>query len=340
MSRRTLATGFLAMVLGCSAVADTPRVVVDIAPVHSLVARIMDGVGRPDLIIPSNASPHEYNMRPSDAAALQDADLVFWMGPALTPWMEEAIATLAEEATATELLELEATELLEFREGPVFEAHAHDHAEGRKDHDHESHDHESHDHEGHGHEYGDAMESADDDHRHGARDPHAWLSPENAIVWLDAIAATLSEADPQNAGAYRANSLAGRADILDLVMEIEAVLGPVRGGKFIVFHDFAQYFETAFDIPASGSISLSDASDPSPARIAEIRDRIAADGITCVLSEPQFNAGLLDTVMDRTAARTTVIDPLGAGLEPGPDLYPRMMRNIAGALAECLSEPS
>jgi zinc transport system substrate-binding protein len=75
--------------------ADVPRVAVDIAPVHSLVARVMEGVGTPDLILPPGASPHEYSLRPSEAAALQEADIVFWMGEDLTPWMEDAVETLA-----------------------------------------------------------------------------------------------------------------------------------------------------------------------------------------------------------------------------------------------------
>ncbi|MDG1424723.1 MAG: zinc ABC transporter substrate-binding protein, partial [Paracoccaceae bacterium] len=71
-------------------IAEAPQVAVDIAPVHSLVARVMEGVGTPDLIIPAGASPHEYNLRPSEAASLQNADVVFWVSASLTPWMKNA----------------------------------------------------------------------------------------------------------------------------------------------------------------------------------------------------------------------------------------------------------
>lgn len=121
-----------------------------------------------------------------------------------------------------------------------------------------------------------------------------------------------------------------------LSAEIQATLDPVRGGSFIVFHDAYQYFETDFDFPASGAISLGDASDPSPARIAEIQGRIREEGIDCVLAEPQFNPGLVTTVLDGTEAKTSVIDPLGSALEPGSALYPKLIRNMADALAECL----
>jgi zinc transport system substrate-binding protein len=150
------------------------------------------------------------------------------------------------------------------------------------------------------------------------------------------IAAELSSADPDNAGTYFGNAAAAKAELEALSAEINATLEPVRGLSFIVFHDAYQYFETAFDFPASGAISLSDATDPSPARIAEIQGRVADEGIQCVLSEPQFNPGIVATVMDGTEANTAVLDPLGSDLEPGPDLYPQLLRNLATSLAGCV----
>ena len=360
MSRSLLALSTTATLLSSAVLADVPRVATDIAPVHSLVARVMDGLGAPDLIIAQGASPHEYSLRPSEAGALQDADLIFWIGEDLTPWMEKSIETLAEDANVTELLHVEGVSRLAFREGALFEAHDHGdehdghvdeegHGDGHGEHkDHDEHAHEEgHDdgHEEHAddHNDGDAHdEHAHDDHEdhdghaHGAYDPHAWLSPDNAAVWLNIIAAALSAADPENAGKYYANAAAGREELRALSEEINAVLDPVRGKNFVVFHDAYQYFETAFDVPASGAISFSDASDPSPARIAEIQSRVADEGIACVLSEPQFNPNLVATVMDGTPANTEVLDPLGVEIEPGPGLYPQLLRNLANALADCL----
>lgn len=307
----TLAAGFTAGV----AHADVPSVAVDIAPVHSLVARVMEGVGSPDLIVSPGASPHGYSLRPSEAQALQDADIVVWVSAELTPWLAETIETLAGDAEAIELLEVTGTTELDVREGALFEAHDHEddkgHAEG-------------------------ATAGAGHDPEHGAHDPHAWLSPENAKVWLDAIAAELSAVDAENAGVYFANAAAGKTELDALIAEIGATLEPARGSTFIVFHDAYQYFEASFDIPASGAISLSDAARPSPARIAEIRDRVAEQGVSCVLAEPQFNPALVQTVLDGTDARSAVLDPLGADLTPGAALYPQLMRNLAKSLADCL----
>ena len=313
MSRTLLSLCLTAAWLAGPAYADRPRVVVDIAPIHALVAQVMEGIGMPDLIIQPGATPHEYSLRPSEAAALQSADLVFWIGPDLTPWLEESIETLAPAADLTTLMDVDGTVQLEFREDAVFEAHDHsDHADDDEHDDHSDHG----DHAGH--------------------DPHAWLSPKNAMTWLEVIAGRLSAVDPVNSGAYLANAASGRAAIEALMDEVDATLDPVRGRAFIVFHDAYQYFETDFDISASGAISISDASDPSPARIAEIRGQIAEQGVDCVLAEPQFNPGLVATVLRGSDAQMGIVDPLGADLELGAELYQQLIRNLSNALAECL----
>lgn len=347
MSRKLLPLSITAALMGGTAIADVPNVAVDIAPVHSLVARVMEGVGTPDLIVQPGASPHEYNLRPSEAAALQEADLVFWMGEDLTPWMAGAVETLTDGATVTTLLEADGTVLLDFRENTLFEAHDHDDHDDHEDHDHgdehaedKAHDEHEHDHDDHAdhddHDHEDHAEHDHEGHAHGEHDPHAWLSPANAETWLNVIAAQLSAADPDNAGTYFANAAAARDEMAALSAEVAETLEPVRGGSFIVFHDAYQYFEDAFDFPASGAISLSDASDPSSARIAEIQGRIREEGIDCVMTEPQFNPGIVATVLDGTEANTGVIDPLGSDLEPGVTLYPQVIRNMAKTLAECL----
>jgi zinc transport system substrate-binding protein len=353
MSRKLLTLSFTASLMGGTVLADAPQVAVDIAPVHSLVARVMDGVGSPELIVQPGASPHEYSLRPSEAKALQDAALVFWIGPDLTPWLTETLETLAPDAAVTRLLEVDGTIELEFRESASFVADDHEEHGDDDDHDKEKHDdhadedhakddhageeaeHDEHAHEEDGHD--DEAEAGHEGHDHGAHDPHAWLSPQNAMTWLNVIAGQLSAADPDNAGAYFANAAAGRTEIQALIGEVNATLDPVRDSQFIVFHDAYQYFETDFDFPASGAISISDASDPSPARIAEIQDLIADQGIDCVLAEPQFNPGLVATVLDGTQAQTGILDPLGSDLEPGSTLYPQLIRNLSTALAGCMS---
>jgi zinc transport system substrate-binding protein len=289
----------------------------------------MAGVGEPDLIVSAGASSHSHQLRPSQARALQSADMVVWVGEELTPWMAEAVSTLAEDARVIGLLQLDGTTVLPFREGAVFgggDAHDdHAHAdEKHDDHAHGDHAHDDQAHEDHGHD-------------HDGRDPHAWLSPENAMVWMGRIAEDLAELDPANASLYRANAAAGRDEIAGIAAEISARLGPLRDARFVVFHDAYQYFETSFGLAAVGAISLGDASDPSPARIAELRAHIAEEEIDCVLAEPQFNPGLVAAVAEGSNARTGILDPLGAGLTPGPMLYTELLRGLAADLGDCLA---
>ena len=334
MSRKLSSVFATAALMSSTALADVPNVAVDIAPVHSLVARVMQDVGAPDLIIRSGASPHDYRLRPSEAKALQDANLVIWMGKELTPWMEDAVKTLSTEAAILTLLEKDETTLLEFRESVLFEEHDHD---DHSDEDHaetEDQDHDDHD----DHSDKDHAETEDqdhDEHAHGAHDPHAWLSPKNAKIWLNLIAAQLSTADPDNASTYFVNAAAAVTEIDTLMADVSTMLDPIRGNSFIVFHDAYQYFETVFEFPASGAISLGDATDPSPARIARVQDRIQEQKIQCVLAEPQFKKGLVVTVLEGTDAKTSIIDPLGDALEPGPALYPQLIRNMAKTLVDC-----
>ena len=321
MSRKLFSISAVATLLGSSAIADVPNVSVDIAPLHSLVASVMNGVGVPSLIIPPGSSPHDHQLRPSEAKAMQDANIVFWMGEELTPWMENAVKTLSSNASVTTFLENDKTSLLEFREGALFEAHDHEdeqHDDEEHDDEHDEHDDEEHDEQG-----------------HGSHDPHAWLSPNNAKAWLDVIAAQLSSYDTENAGVYFTNAASAKSEIEMMIAEINLALDPIRGGKFIVFHDAYQYFENDFDFQASGAISIGDASDPSPARIAKIQKRIRDEKINCVLAEPQFKANLVQTVMEGSQANTNVIDPLGAGLKPGILLYNKLIKNMAQSLADC-----
>ncbi|WP_163577295.1 zinc ABC transporter substrate-binding protein [Halomonas faecis] len=307
------------------AVAEVPSVAVDIPPVHSLVDRVMGELGSPDLVIQPGASPHGYSMRPSEAEALSRADVVFWVSDDLTPWLARARQSLAEDALKVELMEAPGTRRLEYRQGATFEAHDHAHDE----HAHDDHDHD-HDHQhetGHDHDHG---------HSHEGLDPHGWLDPVNAQAWLEAIAESLADLDPDNADVYRQNAAEGQAELETLIDDLNGHLADARDARFIVFHDAYQYFESRFDVPAVGAIALGDASDPSPARIREIQERVAELGVQCVFREPQFNPALVESVFEGSGVETSiVIDPLGVDIPLGVDLYPQLLRQLANGVTRC-----
>lgn len=298
-----------ALALGLPAVA-APRVATDIAPVHSIVARVMQGIGAPELVIPPGASEHDHALRPSEAALLQSADVVVWVGPTLTPWLAEPLAALAPSATRVTLEDTPGVVTLPIRGGGPFEPH--------DDGDEDGHD--------------------DQAHAPGAPDGHLWLDPENAAAAATAVAAVLGAADPANAAAYAANATAFAAELDGLAADLDAELAPARGKPFLVFHDAYQYFEHRFAIPAAGSVALHDAVAPGTARVAAIRDRVRDEGMVCAFTEPQFQPKLLATLIEGTGVRTGVLDPVGAALTPGPDLYPTLLRALADSLTACLDD--
>ena len=301
-----LAAALLSSTCIATAQADVPTVATDIAPVHSLVAQVMEGLGTPGQVVRPGASPHGYAMRPSEARVLQEADVVFWIGPQLTPWLGGALANLAPEASVSALLEAPGTTLLEFRTGVRFAA---------DDHKHEG---------GHGDQEGVHY------------DPHAWLDPRNASVWLGVIADELSRIDPENAETYAANAEAGQLRIAAAEAEIADIVAPVKALQFVVFHDAYYYFENRFGLSAAAAIAAGDASDPGPARIEEVRQTMLDLNVACVFSEPEFNPAFVATVIEGTGAKAGLIDPLGVGIETGPGFYSALLRSVAIELAKCV----
>jgi len=302
----------LATLMAASPALAAPNVVATIKPLHSLVAGVMEGVGEPALLVQGAASAHTYALRPSDAMALENADIVFWIGPELETFLEGPLATLAGNATSVAMMDVDGMDVLPVREGGLFEPH---------DHDHEGDDHEGHDHEG---------------HDHGAFDAHIWLDPQNARLMVAAITEALIAADPENAEAYNANGMALSQDLSALDAEIAATLEGVDGAWF-AFHDAYHSFEARYDVEARGSFTINPEVAPGAARLIAIRDAIAAEGGACIFAEPQFSESVIATVASETGARVGVLDPHGADLEPGRDLYFELLRALAANLKDCLT---
>lgn len=312
-----------------------PAVVASIPPIHSLVAGVMDGVGTPHLIVRGGQSPHSYSLRPSDAQALEAAAVVVWVGPALETFLTDAIDTLSDKGRRVRLDTTEGLTRLSFRAGPRFAPHDHDHDHDHdQDHDHEADHAHEHDQAG-GHEADHAHEH---DHAPGAMDPHLWLDPVNAQAMVGSIAEALAAADPAHAATYHDNAVALRQRLDTLIAETRETLDPVRDRPFVVFHDAYQYFEARFDLTGVGSISFKPEASPGAARLATIQETIRDYGAACVFAEPQFTPGLVRVVTEGTGARSGTLDPLGADLTPGPDLYFALIRDLATSLRDCLDE--
>lgn len=308
------------------------HVVVSIKPIHSLISGVMADVGRPSLIIKGAMSPHTSSLTPSQARLLEDADLMFWVGHELETFLEKPFSTLGNGVKQIELLEAHGLTTHGLREGGNFEAHEHEHEAEHKENKSEEHKHE--------HEHGKKAEHSGDTHaKHHDEDidAHIWLDPQNAKAIVHEVVEALIEFDPKNAAVYEKNAKRMNAKLDALTNEVQDIVAPVRSKGFIVFHDGFQYFEKRFDIIASGAITINPEVPPSVGRVQEIRNKVRELGATCVFAEPQFEPKIIKTVTEGTSAKIGVLDPLGADLSAGPELYFDLIRNMARSLKDCLS---
>lgn len=329
-------------------------VVVSIKPIQSLVAGVMAGVANPEVIVSGTASPHAYSLKPSQARTLQEAKVVFWVGEGLEAFLAKPLQTLGENAKIVELTDIASLKKVELREGGAFEGHGHDDhekhgEEGHDDHDkHDGdHDHSAKHHEeekDHGKHDDHDKHEEDDDHAaahhdaHEGFDPHIWLDPENAKIMVGKIRKVLSDADPSNADTYASNAMKVVARLDDQSVALTASLEAVSDKPFVVFHDAYRYFEERYGLNAAGSITVNPDVAPGAARLSELRKKLKELEAACVFSEPQFSSSIVDVLIEGTDARTAVLDPLGANIEQGPDLYFELMENMAASFKTCLSK--
>ena len=430
--------------LALPAHADGPNIVTDMPVVHSLVAKVMGERGTPELLLDRGADPHSFQLRPTQARALEQADTLFWIGPEMSPWLQRAIDGVGVAGDVVTLIDAPGLHLMEYAFGHSHD-HDHDHGHDHDDHDHShdddlehghddhghsddddhghghddhghshdddhehghddhghSHDddhehgHDDHGHshdEDHGHGHDDHGHSHDDDHGHGhddhghshdddhghghddhghghddhghghddhghahdedhghghddhghshdGLDPHTWMNTGNAKVWVDAIAAHLSEIDPDHADTYAANAEAARAEIAALAEEVAEILAPVGAAPLVMFHDAYGYLADQFGVNIAGTIALGDAAAPGAQRLSELRAQLAEAGATCVFPEVNHSSRYVDVVVEGTDVRVGAeLDPAGVLLDPGADLYATLMRQMAQSIADCVGE--
>ena len=306
------------------------KVVTSIKPIHSLASYLMDGVGKPDLIVDGFNSPHGFSMKPSHAKMLQNADLIFWIGEDLENFLEKPLNSIAKKAEKIELIEIKGLNVLKFRERNIFDEHDHDdHAKKEDDHDdHDDHAKKEDDHDDHA-----KKEDEHEGHGHGEYDPHVWLDPINAKVILKEMTEHLIENDSKNASTYKSNLDKALKEIDKLTMDVMTELNDSTSS--IVFHDAYQYFEKRFNVKILGAFTVNTDVMPGAEQLSEIREIIEHDKVKCIFSEPQFNPDIIKVVAKDMNIKTGVVDPLGATLNPGKDLYFDLIRNMSASFKGC-----
>ena len=296
----------------------------------------MDGVNEPDLIIDGVASPHNFQIKPSHAKMLQKADLVIWVGEDLESFLPSALKSIPKNAVVFELLDQSGLKKLKFREKNIFEGHddhdEHGHDEhAKKEDDHDDHD----DHDEHGKKEDDHDDHGHDEHghAHGEYDPHIWLDPSNAKVIVKKITNQLSKIDKDNSSVYKANSKKLLKDLDGLIKEVKNEIN--KDASFVVFHDAYQYFEKRFGINVIGALTVNPDVMPGAEQLAEIREVIEHEKAKCIFSEPQFNPNIINSIASDTGVKTGVLDPLGANIDKGKNMYFDLIKDMSNSLKDC-----
>jgi len=283
--------------------ADHPTIMVSIKPFYNLCAKVMLSVGKPQLLLNNNASPHDYHLKPSDIKLIKSADLIVWGGPELEGYLQKPVTNNGT-AKDLNLASIPGLKLLPIRSSTNWEQDAHDH-----DHDH--------------------------NHDHAVNDPHFWLDPNNAIVIVQAIAKRLTEIDPPNAKIYAKNAQDFSQELMQKDPGWKQQLTAVKDQPFIVFHDAYQYFDRAFGLKAIGSISLNPEIPPSVYRVQELQSLLKHQHVRCIFSEPQFNAKIIETLTSGLSIYQGQLDPLGQDSDAGPKGYFTLIDKLVAALVRC-----
>ncbi|MDC1134294.1 zinc ABC transporter substrate-binding protein [Alphaproteobacteria bacterium] len=292
---------------------ETKGVITTIQPINALVNAVIGNTGGSTSLIPSEVSPHEFKLKPSDVKSLQNGNIIFYISSHLESSITKVFKNLPKNIKIVNLMEETGVNHLAIRDNEEWERHDHhdDHDKhAKKDDHHDDHDKED--------------------------DVHIWLDPDNAIKIIQKVNKELSLLFPENSQIYNKNATDIINKITELKREIKEELLSIKDKPYIVFHDAYQYFEKVFGLNAVGSIALEDDVATSPKQISYIRNKIIKSNVSCVFQEPQFDSKLVKTVVEGTDAKIGTLDPLGVDIANKKDFYLQLIRNMSKSLKECL----
>ena len=305
---------------------ETKGVITTIQPINALVNAVIGNTGGSTSLIPSEVSPHEFKLKPSNVKTLQDGNIIFYISNHLESSITKVFKNLPKNIKIVNLMEETGVNHLAIRDNEEWERHDHhdDHDKHAKKDDHHD-DHDKH-----------AKKDDHHDDHEKEDDVHIWLDPDNAIKIIQKVNKELSLLFPENSQIYNKNATNIINKITELKSELKEELLSIKDKPYIVFHDAYQYFEKVFGLNAVGSIALEDDVATSPKQISYIRNKIIKSNVSCVFQEPQFDSKLVKTVVEGTDAKIGTLDPLGVDIANKKDFYLQLIRNMSKSLKECL----
>lgn len=249
-----------------------PRYVTTIPPFREIIKAVVGDRGEVHSLLPPGASPHTYELRPSDVLKIEKAPAFFLGGKNLDDW-----ALKLKNRHRIELLGLVPQDLLLYV----------------KEHHDESHIHE-------------------DDHHHGSGvDPHFWTDPLTVKGLLPALTDSLCAIDPGGSDIYHKNSILFAQQLEDLYQKINEMLAPVRGKAVVLSHPFFQYYLHRFGIPMVDAVEIFPGREPSPKEIKQIIQQVKRKQVQAIFTHPQLADRPAKIIAEASGLKIYELDPLG-----------------------------
>jgi zinc transport system substrate-binding protein len=326
---KTISVLFATTIFTAPVSADQLRVVVDIPPVHGIVDGVLGSNASITTLIGSGIDPHNYTMKPSQAAAVSEADLIVLIGEALTPSLAKKLPSLASNAKIIELAEVPNVHLIAYED--AHDAHEDDaHHDDEHHGDHKDHDDHADEKEQNEHEHDEHHDDEHDGHDHSGVDPHMWLDIDNADAWAHAIAKSASELSPDLTPDINAKLAAFEQALIGLKSEMQTLTAK----PYSVSHDAFGYLEESFGIDHPQAVTNGMGLRPSPSDMANLRAQIEATPPACMIIDPNDHTALAYALAEEYSIKTLEFSQLGEIVE-GQNAYLDLMSGAVAAFKTC-----
>jgi zinc transport system substrate-binding protein len=289
------------------------NIVTTIKPLHSLVSAVVDNVNAPNadgkmekevelkLLLNYKSSPHHYSLKPSDMQALEKADIIFFIDKDLEKFIPKFIN--ANKNPKQEIIEIsQASGIVLLPLNKKFSINK------------------------------SASES---------KDPHLWLSPENAKRIVQIIADVMCEYDIDNADSYQSNANAYIEHIKSVDNKIHYLMNEVKYKPFVVSHDAYQYFVKHYGLNFKGALTLDDQHIPGAGSLNKFKRLIEREKVKHVFGEARESNRFLKSAIGKGIKICYLDAEWGVNQaqshKKDSEAYLIMLQNLGDNIYACLS---
>lgn len=248
-------------------------------------------------LTPPGAEPHDVELSPAQVASVSAAQLVV-VQSGFQPAVDDAVA----QAGPAHVVDAAAN-------ADLTPAEHDEHADDQ----HADDEHAGEEHAG--------EEHAGEEHDHGSTDPHFWLDPTRLASVADAVAAELSEIDPDGAEDYRANAVALKERLTTLDEEYAAGLTTCERRTIVTSHEAFGYLAARYDLEQVGISGVDPETEPSPARLRDVGDVVRAEGVTTIFFETLVSPKVAQTLAADLGVETAILDPIEGLQDDAQDYF-------------------